>query len=419
MGTNKFLSFATVNPGDEGAQAAIDLYTLVPNTGLDRDITFICTGSMLGVIGIEGSPSAAGNDWSNVTQFDAGLDADGNLGPRLFFSAQLVKNAVIRRLRLNIRGRILLSTTITLAGEQNCDCLAASFMGLQGSPGVTGAQGSTGPGGGQGSPGVTGATGAQGSPGVTGPPGATGPGFTGPTGAQGSPGVTGPPGATGPAITGSTGAQGSPGVTGSQGSTGPAGATGQNGVTGSTGAQGSPGVTGAQGATGPGVFTYQFYADQMDSPNNSDWAVSGMAPAQADSVNAALTIRAFADQTIERGVGFLLRLQPGMSTMTIKFESRSENAPTQTRNVGLRLYNRLISPGQPTVGPWLNRTVSPISIPSSALIGFQEDSRSFQLGVSGPTIMAGAVMQYEVTRVSTATGLLNQWDLLALIIEVA
>jgi hypothetical protein len=413
MGNNQFFTVATLAAAAEGAQPPIDLVTLVPNTGLDRDLTFICTGVLVGVVSIEGSPTQNGNDWSTVCQFDAGLDADSNIGPRLFFSAILAKNVVTRRLRAFVRGRIIQSTTVTVGGEQNCDCQGASFMGLQGSPGVTGATGPIG------TPGATGPSGAQGSPGVTGV------GATGPQGGQGSPGVTG---STGPA--GASGAQGSPGVTGS---TGPQGSPGVTGSTGPQGAQGSPGVTGSAGspgATGPLTFTYQFYADQMDSPNNADWAVSGMAAAQADSANAALTIRSFPNDNIERGVGFLLRAQPGQTTMTVRFTSRPERSPSLIGSgVAINMYVRPITTadaggGNRTPGAWQNRFLHDQGLAAFTLsftqsaTGFQNDEISFPMGVSGPSVIPGAIMQYEFTRIPTnatgGTGLATQWNLLAI-----
>jgi hypothetical protein len=155
----------------------------------------------------------------------------------------------------------------------------------------------------------------------------------------------------------------------------------------------------------------------MDSPNNGDWAVSAMAPAQADTRNPALTVRSFIDAGIETGVGFLLRIQPGQNNLTMRFATRPESPPTGTAaNVALRMYNRLIAPGQPTVGGWSGRTLSPISYAASS-IGWQENAITIGLGTSGPTVMTNAISQFEFTRVSTASGLAGNMDLLAIIFE--
>lgn len=173
-----------------------------------------------------------------------------------------------------------------------------------GSPGPTGATGSTGANGPTGANGSNGATGATGSSGSNGETGSIGPtGATGDTGAVGlnwmgawssgttynatdgvsylgsayvclnngvsgtpppldptdwslldSIGATGSTGSTGPTgLTGPTGTAGATGTTGPTGATGPTGPTGANGATGSNGSTGPTGTNGATGATGPGI----------------------------------------------------------------------------------------------------------------------------------------------------------------------
>lgn len=179
MGANQFLTVATLAPNAEGAQPAIDLWALVPNTGLDKELTFFCSGNFKGEIAVEGSPSSSSNDWSVITQFDAGFDAGGNLGPVLSFSGQIIANAIVRRLRARVRGRILEETVITVAAQQNCECGAGGGTG-SGAPGATGATGPVGPTGPQGPEGPAGAAGAAGATGATGPEGPAG--ATGPAG---------------------------------------------------------------------------------------------------------------------------------------------------------------------------------------------------------------------------------------------
>ncbi|MCI0556013.1 MAG: hypothetical protein L0287_34150, partial [Anaerolineae bacterium] len=99
---------------------SIDTWNLVPSTGLDSNLTFICEGNFIGVIAIEGSPD--NSSWSVLTQFQSDIDADGNPGPDLGFEPKYVSNATVRYLRLKVNGRIIRSTSITVAAEQNCDC---------------------------------------------------------------------------------------------------------------------------------------------------------------------------------------------------------------------------------------------------------------------------------------------------------
>ena len=174
MGTNQFFDLPIIPPGAQGPQAAIDLVTLAPPSGLDRALTFICTGNFIGAVAVEGSID--GNNWGVLAFFSAGLEHDDER-PVYEFSPQVAENAVVRYLRANVVRGIFETTTISVAGEKNCDC-----GGGTGAAGPTGPQGATGP---------AGATGPQGATGPAGPTGAAGP-----TGPQG---VTGPDGATGPA----------------------------------------------------------------------------------------------------------------------------------------------------------------------------------------------------------------------------
>lgn len=212
MGANQFLTVANLSVGSEGPQAAIDLVTLVPSSGLEKELTFSCFGNFIGEVIIEGSPSAVGEDFDVVTQFNAGLNANGNPIQDVFAQMQIIENVVVRRLRTSVHGRILATTTITVGGQQNCDCSAGGS-----GTGATGPQGPAGP------------TGAQGVTGPTGPAGAGATGPQGPAGAAGTQGATGVQGAagpTGPAGSGATGPQGPAGPTGAQGATGPTGPAG-------------------------------------------------------------------------------------------------------------------------------------------------------------------------------------------------
>lgn len=347
MGANQFLTLDTIPAGAEGARPSIDTWTLVPNTGLDPDLTFIAQGNFIGTIAIEGSPDD--QQWSVLTQLDAGLDADANPGPRLNFAIQYVERANVRYLRATIRGRVIDSVIITVAGEQNCTCSSG-----------------------------------------------------------GGTGVTGPAGATGP-----QGATGAAGATGIQGATGPQGATGAQGA---TGVQGATGAQGSPGATGPVSFHYQFFADQLDNPNNNDWAVSAMAPVIADGLNAALSERRYSEPTgAEQGVGWLLRIEPSMTSMTFLITSRPENSPTQTRFVQPRLYYREIASGG-SVGAWVSRNLPALTMGPSSIF-WRTDTRSFSLGASGPTLSNNRLYQFELTRVSGPTGLSGNWNLLEIHIE--
>jgi len=287
-------------------------------------------------------------------------------------------------------------------------------QGITGSTGDTGIQGVTGP---QGIQGPTGLKGDTGDIGPTGSQGTTGPqgiqGVTGPTGDTGVQGVIGPTG-----LKGDTGIQGPTGIkgdTGDIGLTGPQGITGSQGLTGSTGDTGPAGAgdTGPTGAGVAGAGVQAFYADQLDNPNNADWAVNALAPAVADSNNAALTNRLF-DDTIEEGVGFISTPPSDITNIALSFKSRAEVGPLAARTVGLRLYNRGI-PDNAAVEAWSTGTLNDIDIPTNEF--FQYDSQTIALATLG--ITAEELTQFELTRVNPAGGteLTGDWALAEILVE--
>lgn len=123
MGSNQFLTLATLNTNSDGPQTAIDLVSLNNPSGLDSDLTFICSGTFIGDIIIEGSPSAAGDDFGVICQFNSGLVANTNSLLQIENLQTLtVNNVVVRRLRVNVKAKILATTTLSVAGQQNCVC---------------------------------------------------------------------------------------------------------------------------------------------------------------------------------------------------------------------------------------------------------------------------------------------------------
>lgn len=158
----------------------------------------------------------------------------------------------------------------------------------------------------------------------------------------------------------------------------------------------------------------RFYADQLDNPVNSDWAVNALAPAAADSNNAGLTVRLF-DDTTEEGVGFITSVPAGKTNLKISFKSRAETAPGATRTVGLKLYQRGILDNA-AVEAWSAGTVlTDIDIPTNEF--FQYDTQTITLASLG--ITAGELTQFELTRINPAGGteLTGDWSLAEIVVE--
>jgi hypothetical protein len=123
MGANNFIAFATVPAGaGVGPKTSVDLWTLVPSTGLDPGFNVMCTGEFVGTITVEGSLDGA--QFNPVGFFTLG---SGQLvGPfePTFELAPIVVDDVVRYLRL----RVMPGTTVTgpvfvtAGGGANCDC---------------------------------------------------------------------------------------------------------------------------------------------------------------------------------------------------------------------------------------------------------------------------------------------------------
>jgi hypothetical protein len=165
-------------------------------------------------------------------------------------------------------------------------------------------------------------------------------------------------------------------------------------VSGYSGRSGYSGISGFSG-----MRTYQFNADQLDSPNSANWAVNALAPASADAANTGLVVRRF-DDTTEEGIGFLIELPAGATNITISPRGRAQTAPGGAAAVVLKLYNRDV-PDNAAVGSWSAGTsLTAIDIPTNAY--FQYDNQTISFATLG--ITAGRVTQFELTRTGTAGG---------------
>lgn len=182
-------------------------------------------------------------------------------------------------------------------------------------------------------------------------------------------------------------------------------------------------VQGAAAAAAAAVSVPRlFYADQLDNPVNANWIVNALAPAGADSLNNALTIRAF-DDTIEEGIGFILFIPSAAVNVILTLKSRAQTAPAGVRTVGNKLYYRRIPDDAAVSTTWVGANdgsliLNDISIPTNT--NFQYDTQTIGL-VAGfaPDVLAGSTYQFELTRVNPVAGteLVGDWNLLELGVE--
>jgi hypothetical protein len=141
-------------------------------------------------------------------------------------------------------------------------------------------------------------------------------------------------------------------------------------------------------------FTY--YANSLDSPNSSDWAINAFAPIITDPTYTSMTQRSMSNTT-EQGIGCLVSVPTGATSITFRFKGRPGTAPAAAANVQPRLYTRLI-PNNIAMGSWSGGTnLSTFAI--TANINFQYFVYTVTLASLGLT--AGNLYQFEVTRYNT------------------
>ena len=187
--------------------------------------------------------------------------------------------------------------------------------------------------------------------------------------------------------------------------------TAYNGTTVTTGASilnftGAVTVTDAGGgqsniAIGSAVLQrYTYFANSLDTPSNSDFAINALAPVATDPTYTSLNIRSFSNTT-ETGVACLVSVPTGATSLTVKIKGRAQTAPGAASVVQPRLYYRAL-PNNAAVSTWsAAQELANISIPTNA--NFQYSSQTITLATLGLT--AGNLYQFEFTRrVTGVTG---------------
>lgn len=164
----------------------------------------------------------------------------------------------------------------------------------------------------------------------------------------------------------------------------------------------------AAGGGGAGFPEFQFGGSDFLNPNNSDWAVNALAPASAGQLNPGLSVRRF-DDTVEEGVGFLLKIPGTATNIVFGFTSRAISPQPTPNNVGVNIYNRGI-PDNVLVQAWsAGDQLTDIALPNNT--NFVEDSESVTLASLG--ITAGELTQFELTRIAPTGGdnQFGDWEL--------
>lgn len=137
---------------------------------------------------------------------------------------------------------------------------------------------------------------------------------------------------------------------------------------------------------------FNMFADQVDFPRGSDWAVNNGAPASADSNNSGFVVRRFDDTTPE-AFGFQTGAPENAKEMIIITACRAETAPGSTQTVKLQLHFRSIPDNAPP-SSWTTVNLTDVSIPTNE--NFQYDVTSNTLAGWGLT--AGTAYQMQLSR---------------------
>jgi len=159
-------------------------------------------------------------------------------------------------------------------------------------------------------------------------------------------------------------------------------------------------------------FSQILFADQLENPTSSDWAVNALAPLIADSNNSGIKVRRF-DDTTEEGVGFTLQVPSVSTNIKFKLSSRAETAPGAAKTVDWKVYYREI-PDNGAVGSWSNVSMTHIDIPTNE--NFQSDEEEKTL--TSLSMNAGSIYQFELTRdVGGTDDLVGDWTLFKIEVE--
>lgn len=141
--------------------------------------------------------------------------------------------------------------------------------------------------------------------------------------------------------------------------------------------------------------TTYLFAEDLDNPNNANWAVNTLAPVLVDAVNPALTVRAFDDTLIE-GVGFKAVVPRNATNLEISIRVRASTA-TISNNVIFQLHKRVIGGA---VGAWQAQPINVANIDNST--NYKVHKFSYSLSVLGA--VEGNLIQLELTRVGNNAG---------------
>jgi len=139
---------------------------------------------------------------------------------------------------------------------------------------------------------------------------------------------------------------------------------------------------------------YRFMMDQVDTPNNADWAQNDGSAAAQDAVNNALVIRRF-PKAGRAGIGLVLDIPAGATNMIITYVFRGEVAPGALQIAILNHQFRTISSGA-AVSAWsADLLLTGLQIPNGSIL-WQIGTQTQTLAALG--MSANTLIQWEISR---------------------
>jgi hypothetical protein len=137
---------------------------------------------------------------------------------------------------------------------------------------------------------------------------------------------------------------------------------------------------------------FSYFANSMDNPINSDWAVNALAPVITDPTYNSMSVRSFSN-TAEQGVGMMLSIPAGATQVTFKIRGRAQTAQAASQNLQFNLYRREI-PNNGAVSAWTSSNLALNLIPANT--NFQYLTQTVSLSSLGLT--ADRLYVFELTR---------------------
>jgi len=159
--------------------------------------------------------------------------------------------------------------------------------------------------------------------------------------------------------------------------------------------------------------THKLYANQVVSPNTSDWPISAAASLAPDPSRTSTPIRAFDDTTAE-GISFMLSVPAFATNLTITIRARRSSG-AGAAGVVMSLYSR-DHPNNAAVAAWSAATaLTTFTVLTNTNYAYY--TQTISLATLGVT--AGNLYNWELTRTPTAGGdtLTVDWYVAEVIME--